>query len=201
MSIDCENKALSHVLTSNKRLTHLLSHLSASPVHGKKSGEEESSPSQAKHEKQDSITVVDNRTGKQVAITIEHGGFVAAENLWKLKLRLYDPGYLNTASAKSSITYIDGDKGILEYRGYPIEELAEKSSFLEVAYLLLYGELPINDQLDYFQRRVMTHSFLHHDVAQIIKSFRYDAHPVGMLATSTAALSLFFVILFFYYLI
>ncbi|ETO27122.1 citrate synthase [Reticulomyxa filosa] len=173
---------MSQLPNSNKRLSHLLSQLSPQPVAGKAKEDE------SKKENKDSVTVVDNRNGNKVTLPIEHGGFVPAEGLWKLKLRSYDPGYFNTASAKSSITYIDGDKGVLEYRGYPIEELAEKSSFLEVAYLLLYGELPTREQYDYFQGRVMKHTFIHEDVAQIMKSFRYDAHPMGMLTTTIAAL-------------
>ena len=101
----------------------------------------------------------------------------------------YDPAYFNTAAVTSRISYIDGDKGILNYRGYPIEQLAEKSSFLEVAYLLIYGELPDKAQFNYFNNRVMRHSFIHEDLATQMKSFRYDAHPMGMLISSLSSLS------------
>ena len=94
-----------------------------------------------------------------------------------------------TASAKSKITYIDGPKGILLYRGYPIEELAEKSNFMEVSYLLMYGELPSKQQYELFCHKIMKHSFIHEDIAKIIKAFRYDAHPMGMLITALAAMS------------
>ena len=104
-------------------------------------------------------------------------------------LRSYDPGYMNTITCTSTISYIDGDKGILEYRGYPIEVLAERANFLEVAFLTLYGELPNAMQLNSFSKKVMEHTFLHTDVGQMMKSFRYDAHPMGMLCSTLAALS------------
>ena len=104
-------------------------------------------------------------------------------------LRSYDPGYMNTITCTSTISYIDGDKGILEYRGYPIEVLAERANFLEVAFLTLYGELPNSMQLNSFSKKVMEHTFLHTDVGQMMKSFRYDAHPMGMLCSTLAALS------------
>src|SRR6185436_19271092 len=98
---------------------------------------------------------------------------------------------MNTASCKSRITFIDGDKGILHYRGYPIEQLAEQSSYLEVAYLLLYGELPTKEKLDYWTHRIMRHTFVHENLTTLIHAFRYDAHPMGMLISSIAALSTF----------
>jgi citrate synthase len=101
----------------------------------------------------------------------------------------YDPAYMNTASCKSTITYIDGDKGILEYRGYPIEQLAEHSNYLEVAYLLLYGELPSKDRLDWWVYRISRHTFLHNSLIELIQAFRYDAHPMGILISSVAAMS------------
>jgi citrate synthase len=104
-------------------------------------------------------------------------------------LRSYDPAYFNTASVTSRISYIDGDKGILNYRGYPIEQLAEKSTFLEVSYLLIYGELPDKKQLNYFTTRVMRHTFIHEDLATQMKAFRYDAHPMGMLISTLASMS------------
>ncbi len=106
-------------------------------------------------------------------------------------MRSYDPGYMNTILCTSKISYIDGDKGILEYRGYPIEELAEKSTFMEVSFLLLFGELPTATQLQAFQKKVMGHTFVHSDVNHMMKSFRYDAHPMGMFCSTVAALSTF----------
>lgn len=107
----------------------------------------------------------------------------------KQPLRIYDPGYMNSICSTSRISYIDGDKGILEYRGYPIEQLAEHSSFLEVAFLLIFGELPCKTQLDDFSHRVMTHTLLHTDVLEMMKPFRYDAHPMGILISTIAGYS------------
>ena len=104
----------------------------------------------------------------------------------------YDPAFTNTASCRSAITYIDGDKGILEYRGYPIEQLAEKSTYLEVAYLLIHGELPTQAQLDDWVHEVTIHTFVHENVKNFMQGFRYDAHPMGMLLASTGALSTFY---------
>jgi len=98
---------------------------------------------------------------------------------------------MNTMSCTSKISFIDGDKGILDYRGYPIEQLAEKSTFLEVAFLVIFGELPTQSQLNYFSRKVMTHTFVHSDVNNMMKSFHYDAHPMGMLVSTLAAASTF----------
>lgn len=134
-----------------------------------------------------SLTVVDNRSGKEYSVEIKNG-VVPAKDFWKMGLRVYDPGYTNTASATSRITFIDGPNGILTYRGYPIEDLATKSNFLEVAYLLVYGELPTKSQYQYWSQRIMKHTFIHKDIADMMKSFRYDAHPMGMLITSIAAL-------------
>ena len=103
----------------------------------------------------------------------------------------YDPAFMNTAACSSYITYIDGDKSILRYRGYPIEQLAEKSNFLEVAYLLIYGELPTAEQFDYWVNRIVRHTFIHENLVKIIESFRYDAHPMGILISSVAAMSTF----------
>lgn len=102
---------------------------------------------------------------------------------------MYDPGYTNTICSTSHISYIDGDKGILEYRGYPIEVLAEKSSFLEVAFLLIHSELPTQLQLDQFSEKVMKHTILHTDVTDMMGSFRYDAHPMGILISTISAYS------------
>lgn len=106
--------------------------------------------------------------------------------------RSYDPGYMNTACARSKICYIDGDKGKLTYRGYPIEQLAEKSTFLEVAFLLINGELPSKKQLDEWTHKIMTHTYLHENLIELMKTFRYDAHPMGMLISSVAAMSTFY---------
>src|SRR5690606_16774509 len=103
-----------------------------------------------------------------------------------------DPGFVNTASCRSAITYIDGEAGILEYRGYPIEQLAESSTFLEVSYLLLYGELPTEDQLTQWTYDITTHTFLHENIKTFIEGFRYDAHPMGMTMAAVAALSTFY---------
>ena len=121
--------------------------------------------------------------------------FIGAKDLLKIKdqngspLRIYDPGYMNTICATSSICYIDGDKGVLEYRGIPIEELAEKSTFLEVTFLLIFGELPNRSQLETFEDKVMTHTMLHTDLTDMMKCFRYDAHPMGMLISAISAYS------------
>jgi citrate synthase len=143
------------------------------------------------------LTVVDNRTGKTYEIPVEHDT-IRAIDLRKIKVKdddfglmTYDPAYLNTASCKSTITYIDGDKGILRYRGYPIEQLAEKSTYLEVAYLLLNGELPDKDQFASWTHQIMHHTYIHENLAELMKSFRYDAHPMGALISSVAALSTF----------
>jgi citrate synthase len=107
-------------------------------------------------------------------------------------LMSYDPAFLNTASCKSAITFIDGDKGILEYRGYPIEQLAEKSSFLEVSYLLIHGDLPTEEQYDAWVHEITYHTFVHENVRSFMEGFRYDAHPMGMLLASVGALSTFY---------
>ena len=104
----------------------------------------------------------------------------------------YDPAFMNTASCRRAITFIDGDKGILEYRGYPIEQLAEKSTYLEVAYLLINGELPDQQQLDEWTHEITTHTFVHENVKQFIDGFRYDAHPMGMLLATVGALCTFY---------
>jgi citrate synthase len=142
-----------------------------------------------------SLSVTDNRTGKSYEIDIADDT-IRALDLRQIKVQpgdfgmmTYDPAYMNTAACSSSITYIDGEKSILRYRGYPIEELAEKSSFLECAYLLIYGELPTADQLEYWTNRIMRHTYIHEDLAQMIESFRYDAHPMGILISSVAAMS------------
>jgi len=144
------------------------------------------------------LTIVDNRTGKTYEVPIEDGTIRAIE-LRKIKtgdddfgLMTYDPAFMNTASCRSSITYIDGDKGILEYRGYPIEQLAEKSSYLEVAYLLIHGQLPSQKELDDWQHLITTHTFVHENIKDFMQGFRYDAHPMGMLLASVGGLSTFY---------
>ena len=107
-------------------------------------------------------------------------------------LMTYDPGFLNTASCQSRITYIDGDKGILNYRGYPIEQLAEKSTFLETAYLILFGELPTKAQLDEWKYNITHHTIIHRNIEKFIDGFHYDAHPMGMLVSTVAAMSTFY---------
>ncbi len=142
-----------------------------------------------------SLSVTDNRNGKTYEIDITDDT-IRALALRQIKVQpddfgmmTYDPAYMNTAACSSSITYIDGEKSILRYRGYPIEELAEKSSFLECAYLLIYGELPTAEQLEQWTIRIMRHTYIHEDLAQMIESFRYDAHPMGILISSVAAMS------------
>ena len=145
----------------------------------------------------DSLTVRDNRTGREYEIAITDGTIRAADLMQiaadgEPGLATYDPGFVNTASCRSAITYIDGDVGILEYRGYPIEQLAEHSTFLEVSYLLLNGELPTQDQLDEWVHNITYHTFIHENLKQFIEGFRYDAHPMGMLMASVSALSTFY---------
>ena len=147
---------------------------------------------------QETLTVTDNRTGKTYDIPIEDGT-IRGMALRDIKvddddfgLMSYDPAYLNTASCRSSITYIDGDQGILEYRGYPIEQLAEHSSYLEVAYLLVHGELPNQAELAEWEHQITIHTFVHENVKTFIQGFRHDAHPMGMLLGSVGALSTFY---------
>src|SRR3712207_3895161 len=146
----------------------------------------------------DSLTVTDNRTGQTYEVEITDGT-VRAMDFRQIKvseddfgLMTYDPAFTNTASCRSAITFIDGDKGILEYRGYPIEQLAEQSCYLEVAYLLVHGELPTQAQLDEWIHQITIHTFVHENVKKFIEGFRYDAHPMGMLVGSVGALSTFY---------
>ena len=148
-------------------------------------------------QKADSLSIRDNRTGQEYEIAIADGT-IRATDLRQITvdggpgLASYDPGFLNTASCRSAITYIDGDEGILEYRGYPIEQLAEHSTFLEVAYLLLHGELPTQTQLDDWVHSITYHTFIHENLKQFIEGFRYNAHPMGMLMATVSALSTFY---------
>jgi citrate synthase len=147
---------------------------------------------------QETLTITDNRTGKQYEIPIEHGA-IRAMDLRQIQvdaddfgLMTYDPAFTNTASCKSRITYIDGDKGILRYRGYPIEELAEKSDYLEAAYLIVKGELPNRQHFDMWKRNITLHTMVHENVKKFMDGFRYDAHPMGMLVGTIGALSTFY---------
>jgi citrate synthase len=146
----------------------------------------------------DTLTITDNRTGKQYELPIENGT-IKAMDLRQIKagaddfgLMTYDPAFMNTASCKSRITFIDGDKGILEYRGYPIDQLAEKGSYLEVAYLLLHGELPTTEQLKSWTRNITYHTFINENIKKVIDGFHYNAHPMGMFEATLGALSTFY---------
>jgi len=146
----------------------------------------------------DSLSVNDNRTGLAYEIPIADGAIRATE-LRKIKvdeddfgLMSYDPAFLNTASCRSEVTFIDGDRGILRYRGYPIEQLAEESTYLETAYLLLFGALPTSTELDGWADEITHHTFVHENLKALMESFRYDAHPMGMFISAVAALSTFY---------
>ena len=145
----------------------------------------------------DSLTVVDNRTGLEYSIPIVDGA-IRATDLRQIAagddagLLSFDPAYLNTASCRSAITYIDGDAGILRYRGYPIEEIADTTTFLETSYLLLEGELPTADALRRFEADIRSHTYVHTNVTKFLEGFRYDAHPMGMLLGAVGALSTFY---------
>src|SRR5215472_14598402 len=148
---------------------------------------------------ENTLTITDNRTNKTYTVPIENGT-VRAMELRQIKtgpedfgLMTYDPAFMNTASCESAITYLDGDAGILRYRGYPIEQLAESSSYLEVAYLLLHGELPNEEQFASWKHDVTYHTFIHENVRKrFLEGFHYDAHPMGMLVSAVAALSTFY---------
>ncbi|MCH7617022.1 MAG: citrate synthase, partial [Chloroflexi bacterium] len=146
----------------------------------------------------DSLTVTDNRTGRSYDMPIS-GGAVRAIDFRDIKvddddfgLLVYDPGFTNTASCRSAITRIDGEAGILEYRGYPIEQLAEKSTYLETAYLLIHGELPTQRQLDDWNEEIKFHTYLHENAKKFMEGFQYDAHPMGMLVGTVAGMSTFY---------
>jgi citrate synthase len=149
-------------------------------------------------EARDSLTVVDNRTGQAYDVPIEDGT-VRATAFRQIKvseadfgLMTYDPAYMNTASCRSAVTYLDGENGVLEYRGYPIEQLAEHSTYLEVAYLLVHGSLPTQAQLDDWVHLITIHTFVHENIKAFMQGFRYDAHPMGMLLASVGAMSTFY---------
>jgi citrate synthase len=142
----------------------------------------------------ESVTITDNRNGQTIEIPIVDGG-VSAEEWAKLLpgIWFYDPAFMTTAAAESSITFVDGDKGILEYRGYPIEQLTQHSTYLEVTYLLLYGELPTAEQLAKWVEEITYHTFIHENMRKrFLEGFHYDAHPMGILVSAVAALSTFY---------
>ena len=145
----------------------------------------------------DTLTIIDNRTGKKYDIPVQNGA-IKATDLFQIKvsddegLVSYDPGFMNTASCQSKITYIDGDKGILRYRGYPIEQLAEQSIYLETAYLILYGQLPSKSELADWAGNITIHSIIHENIKKLIDGFHHDAHPMGILVSTVAALSTFY---------
>jgi len=146
----------------------------------------------------DTLTVTDNRNGKSYEIPVQQGN-IRAMDLRQIKvtddefgMMSYDPAFMNTASCKSKITFIDGDKGILRYRGYPIEQLSERCSYLEVAYLILHGELPTRAQLDDWVWNITHHTMIHESIKKFMDGFRYDAHPMGILVGTVGALSTFY---------
>src|ERR687883_269377 len=146
----------------------------------------------------DTLSITDNRTGRSYEVPIEDGT-IRATALREIRvsdddfgLMSYDPAFMNTASCRSAITYLDGENGVLEYRGYPIEQLAEQSTYLEVAYLLVHGELPTQAELDQWTHDITIHTFVHENVKNFMGGFRYDAHPMGMLLGSVGALSTFY---------
>lgn len=172
------------------RLHTVCGHLIALPCSAEEApGEQPSKPPARKGPR--TITITDSETNKTITLTVEKGSIRASE-LRQIGLKSYDPGYLNTASARSSITYIDGMAGKLLYRGYRIEELAERSNFLEVAYLLIFGELPTKAQFLDWKKQVMEHTYVHSNLSELMHSFRYDAHPMGMLVSSVAAMGTFY---------
>jgi len=145
----------------------------------------------------ETLTITDNRTGKQYEIPIKNGA-IKATDLFQIRVNeeegivSYDPGFMNTASCQSKITYIDGDNGILRYRGYPIEQIAEKSTYLETAYLILYGELPNKVELEDWTHNITYHSIIHENIKKLIDGFHHDAHPMGILLSTVGALSTFY---------
>jgi citrate synthase len=146
----------------------------------------------------DTLTITDNRTGKQYEIPIQDGT-IRAMDLRQIKvvpdefgMMTYDPAFMNTAACRSRITYIDGDKGVLLYRGYPIEQLAERSDFLETAFLILFGELPTEAEHQQWTRDITQHTMLHTNISKLMEGFQYDAHPMGMFISTVGALSTFY---------
>ncbi|KAJ7960705.1 Citrate synthase [Quillaja saponaria] len=199
-----ENVSELQVMSARGRLAMLRAHLAASiePVEGSSKLEPQclsaqiaiSPPGNLKG----TLTVVDERTGKNYQVQVSEEGAIKATDFKKIStgknnkgLKLYDPGYLNTAPVRSTICYIDGDEGILRYRGYPIEELAEKSTFMEVSYLIMYGNLPSENQLADWEFAISQHSAVPQGVLNIIQSMPHDAHPMGVLVSAISALSVF----------
>ena len=151
------------------------------------------------NEVKNTLSIRDNRTGKNYEVEILDGNVIQAMDLRQIKVNdtdfgmmAYDPAFTNTASTRSTVTYIDGGKGILRYRGYPIDQLAERSSHLEVSYLLLHGELPTQSQLDDFVQDVTLHTYVHENITELFEAFRYDAHAMGMVISGVSALSTFY---------
>jgi citrate synthase len=149
-------------------------------------------------ERQDTLSVTDNRTGESYEVEITDGT-VKAMDFRQMKvdeddfgLMTYDPAFTNTAACRSEITYIDGEAGVLQHRGYSIEQLCDESSYLEVAYLLIHGELPTKEQLDEWEHEITIHTFVHENLKEFLQGFRYDAHPMGMLLSCVGALSTFY---------
>ena len=172
-------------------------------VTGAQTGTQKESPGE--HLMADTLTIIDNRTEKEYELPImygtypEYGAAIPAKDIRNVKasetdfgMLAYDPGFTNTASCKSAVTFIDGEKGILRYRGYPIEQLAESSNYLETAYLTLFGELPSKDELDRWVYDITHHTFVHENMKDLMAAFRHDAHPMGMFVSSLAALSTFY---------
>src|ERR1041384_718636 len=146
----------------------------------------------------DPLTITDTRTGKTYELPVQDGT-IRAMDLRKIKtspddfgLMTYDPAFMNTANCRSAITYIDGDKGVLLYRGYPIEQLAEQSDYLETAYLILFGELPTASQLQKWQREITLHTMLHENIKKLMEGFQYDAHPMAIFLSIVGAMSGFY---------
>src|SRR3954468_16362368 len=147
----------------------------------------------------DTLSITDNRTGETYEVEIQEGETIKAMDLRQVKVKeddfgmmTYDPAFTNTASCKSAITFIDGEAGVLEHRGYPIEQLCEESTYLEVAYLLVHGELPTKDQLEQWTHDITIHTFVHENIKEFLQGFRHDAHPMGMLLSTVGALSTFY---------
>ena len=146
----------------------------------------------------ETLTIIDNRTGKKYELPIADGA-IRSTDLRQIKidqedvgLVTYDPAFMNTAACRSRITYIDGDKGVLEYRGYPIEQLAEKSTYLETAYLIIFGELPSDTQLKEWTKQITLHTMLHENIKKLMEGFQYDAHPMGVFLSTVGAFSTFY---------
>ncbi len=146
----------------------------------------------------DTLTITDNRTGKQYELSIADGA-IRATDLRQIRIAgdddglvTYDPAFMNTAACRSRITYIDGDKGVLEYRGYPIEQLAEQSTYLETAYLIIFGELPNQGQLTEWTKQITLHTMLHENIKKLMEGFQYDAHPMGVFLSTVGAFSTFY---------